>query len=73
MEAIEFYLWDGEVRYRVDGTERVLTQGSREIVEFVLDVLGRYFPDALEAVSEECRASEPNKRFYDFRRILSTG
>lgn len=69
MEAIEFYLWEGEVRYRVNGQERKLAQGDREIIEFVLDTLGRYFPEALAALNEECAASEANKRYFDFRRV----
>ena len=69
MEAIEFYLWEGEVRYRVNGQERKLAQGDREIIEFVLDTLGRYFPEALDALNEECVASEANKRYFDFRRV----
>ena len=36
MEAVEFYLWDGSVRYRLNGEERTLTEKDREIVEFVL-------------------------------------
>lgn len=69
MEAIEFYLWEGEVRYRVNGQERKLAQGDREIIEFVLDTLGRYFPEALAALNEECVASEANNRYFDFRRV----
>ena len=69
MEAIEFYLWDGEVRYRVDGQERKLAQNDREIIEFVLDTLWRYFPEALAALNEECASSEANGRYFDFRRV----
>ena len=69
MEAIEFYLWDGKVRYRIDGTEHELVQGDREIIEFVLETLHKFFPDALESVNEECSASKANKRYYDFRRV----
>lgn len=69
MEAIEFYLWEGEVRYRVNGQERRLAQGDREIIEFVLDTLSRYFPEALAVLNEECAASEVNRRYFDFRRV----
>ena len=69
MEAIEFYLWEGEVRYRVDGQERRLDQKDRGIVEFVLDTLKLYFPDALVALNERCAASEANRRYFDFRRV----
>lgn len=69
MEAIEFYLWEGEVRYRVDGQERVLKQGDREIIEFVLETLQRFFPEALAALDEECAPSEANRRYFDFRRV----
>ncbi len=68
MEAIEFYLWEKQVCYRVDGNERVFTQQDREIVEFVLDFIRKFFPDALMALSEVCSDSAANKRFFDFRR-----
>lgn len=69
MEAIEFYLWDGEVRYRLNGNERELSLNDREIIEFVLDTLSRYFPDALVALNQECAASKANTRYFDFKRV----
>ena len=69
MEAIEFYLWEGEVRYRVDGHERTLKQSDWEIIEFILETLQKFFPDALQALNKKCASSLPNKRFYDFRRV----
>lgn len=69
MEAIEFYLWEGKVRYRIEGRERLLQQSDREIIDFVLDSLKKYFPEALEALNEECAQSVANRRFYDFRRV----
>lgn len=69
MEAIEFYLWEGKVRYREDGKERILDQSQREVVEFVLDTLRRFFPEALQALSEECSDSASNKYYFDFRRV----
>ena len=69
MEAIEFYLWEGVVCYRVDGHEQTLTQSDREIIEFILNTLQKFFPSALKALSEECSAYEKNKRYYDFRRV----
>ena len=69
MEAIEFYLWEGKVRYRIDSVERVFQQSDRDIIDFVLDSLRRFFPEALSALSEECSASAANKRYYDFRRV----
>ncbi len=69
MEAVEFYLWDGSVRYRLNGEERTLTEKDREIVEFVLAQLRRFFPDAYQALSEEFTLSERNKWWYDFKRV----
>ena len=69
MEAVEFYLWEGEVRYRVGGQEHVFGPGDREIIEFVLGMLRRFFPEALVALDKECAASEANKRYFDFRRV----
>lgn len=69
MEAIEFYLWDGSIRYRIDGVERVLTQKERDIIEFMLDYLDNFFPDTLKALDDECSSSKANKRYFDFRRV----
>ncbi len=69
MEEIEFYIWDGDVRYRTNGTERILSQKDRDIIEFVLGVLGEYFPESLKALNELCAESRANKWFYDFRRV----
>ena len=69
MEGIEFYLWDGMVRYRKDGNEHILKQEDREIIEFVLEYMRKFFPDAFLAVNEVCEASAMNKWFYDFRRV----
>lgn len=69
MEAIEFYVWEGKVRYRLDGEERILKQNDREIIEFVLETLRTFFPEALNAISEECNDSSANKLYYDFRRV----
>lgn len=69
MEGVEFYLWEGDVRYRIDGKEKVFSQDDREIIEFVLDTLKRFFPETLQALNEECAASVANRRYFDFRRV----
>lgn len=69
MEAIEFYVWEGKVRYRWDGEERILHQDDKEIIGFVIQTLRTFFPDALKAVNEECADSSANKIFYNFRRV----
>lgn len=69
MEAIEFYLWEGSIRYRIDGEEKILSQNDREVVEFVLDNLRRFFPEALMALSDLFSDSAVNKRYFDFRRV----
>lgn len=69
MEAIEFYVWEGKVCYRLEGQERMLQPSGRDIIEFVLDKLEKYFPEALSALNDECVLSIPNKRYYDFRRV----
>lgn len=69
MEKLEFYLFDGKVCWREDGTERILTQSNRDIITYVLDALERYFPETLEALNDECQASSRNKMYYDFRRV----
>lgn len=69
MEKLEFYLWDGQIRYRMDGVEHILKQEDREIVEFVLENLRKFFPDAMNALDEICAGSALNKRYFDYRRV----
>ena len=69
MEAIEFYLWEGTVRYRKNGVEQILSEHERDIVEFVLEQLRKFFPEALQALGEEFATSAPNKYWYDFKRV----
>lgn len=69
MERIEFYIWDGSIRYRKMGGERTLTQSDRDIVEFVLKQLQVFFPEALQALSERFAGSKRNKYYYDFARV----
>ena len=69
MERLEFYLWEGKVCWRENGTEKVLTQSDREIIVYILDSLERLFPDTLTALNEECKLVSRNKMHYDFRRV----
>lgn len=69
MEAIEFYRIDKQIRYTMNGEEHVLTQSDREIVEFMLQQLRTFYPDALERLSQLCNESAANKYWYDFRRV----
>lgn len=69
MEAIEFYRVDGQIRYNRGGQEHVLKQQDRDIVEFVLQQLRTFYPEAMERLSAQCAESEPNKYWYDYRRV----
>ncbi len=69
MDAVEFYMLDGSVRYRFNGEDYILNNHQREVIEFILEQLAKFFPDALNALNTEFAASKPNRWHYDFKRV----
>lgn len=67
MEAVEFYIMDGSVRYRCGGTDKKLGQADRDVVTAVLDGVRRFFPAAHQRLQELFRESERNRHFYEYR------
>ena len=68
MEAVEFYIIDGQVRYRHDGSDKELVPADPAIISLVLDNVRRLFPDTYRRLSEMHSRSERNRRYYDFLR-----
>ncbi|MCR4602473.1 MAG: LuxR family transcriptional regulator [Prevotella sp.] len=67
MEAVEFYLLDGQTCYMgSDGVGKRLTPQDREVVEFLLERIGQVFPEALKALKKWAEKSRPNKYWYEF-------
>lgn len=67
MEAVEFYIINGQTCIRRNGCARQLTPSNREEIMFMIDNLQRYFPDTLKRLKEWAAGSEANKHFFEYR------
>ena len=69
MEALEFFLINGTTCICRNGVAKKLTPEDRDEVVFMLEKIGDYFPDALKALKKLVSASEPNRRWYEYRMV----
>ena len=69
MEAVEFFVIDGQTCIRRDGVSKPLTQKDREEVEWMLERMRSCFPEAVTRLQEWAEESMPNKRFYEYRMV----
>lgn len=69
MEAIEFYIIDGQTCTRRSGSSKPLTPDDREEIEWMLEQMRRCFPGAVERLEEWAGESKPNKRFFEYRMV----
>lgn len=67
MEAVEFYIINGVTCISRGGVSRRMTPQDRDVIEFMLENIGKYFPDALKALRELASASEPNRPYFEYR------
>lgn len=67
MEKLEFYNDpDGIVWVKDGGNRHVFSQWDREIIEYVLSILEKFYPQTLTVLREKNSASAPNKYYYEF-------
>lgn len=67
--TVEFFVINGVTCICRNGVSRRLTADDREEVVFLLEKIGEYFPDALDALRKLASASEPNRRWYEYRMV----
>lgn len=67
MEAVEFYIINGVTCIRKNGVGKQLTPEDRDCVEFMIQNIGKVFPDALKALEEWASDSRANKHFFEYR------
>ena len=67
MEAIEFYIIDGVTCINRNGVSQKLTAQDRDCIEYMIDNIGKYFPDAMRALREWASASAINKYYFEYR------
>ena len=67
MEAVEFYIINGQTCLRRNGVGKALTPSDREEVTFMLDNMQRYFPEAVKRLREWASGSVANKYYFEYR------
>ena len=67
MESVEFYIINGQTCLRRNGVEQLLTPKDRDAIEFMMDQLGKYFPEALKRLGEWAADSRANRFFFEYR------
>lgn len=69
MEAVEFFVINGVTCISRNGVSKRLAPDDRAEVEYMLEKIGEYFPDALDALRKLASASQLNRRWYEFRMV----
>ena len=69
MEAVEFFLINGQTCIRRNGVSRPLTPKDRDAVEFMLHNMEQCFPATVNRLREWAAESMPNKRFFEYRMV----
>ena len=69
MEAVEFFVIDGQTYIRRDGASNPLTQKDREEVEWILKRIRSCFPEAMERLESWAAESARYRRFYEYRMV----
>lgn len=67
MEKVEFFIINGQTCYSRDGVTEPLTETDREAVEFMIDKISTFFPDAFKRLSQLAEKSKPNRWAYEFK------
>lgn len=67
MEAVEFFIINGQTCIRHNGVSKPLTPSDRDAVEFMLRNMEHCFPEAVKRLREWAAGSAANKRFFEYR------
>jgi DNA-binding CsgD family transcriptional regulator len=70
MEKLEFYLINGQTCFRrEDGSGKPLTPADREAIEFMIERIKRFFPEAFDRLCEWASSSAMNKPYFEYRMV----
>lgn len=70
MEKLEFYLINGQTCVRgEDGSGKPLTPADREAIEFMIERIKRFFPEAFDRLCEWASSSAMNKPYFEYRMV----
>lgn len=63
----EFFNYENEVWYRIDGSTERLTEYSTDIISLMLDKIEQFYPKAYHALAKEYSRCKPNLPFFRYR------
>ena len=67
MGGIEFYIFGSELWCKYDdGRNEIVDENSVELIEFLLDIIREYYPEAYKALEKLYRKSSANIRYYQY-------
>lgn len=69
MEAVEFFIIDGQTCIRRNGVSKPLTPADREEVVWMMEQMRNHFPDAVERLEIWAAESAKNMRFFEYRMV----
>ena len=69
MEAVEFFIINGQTCIRRNGVSKPLTPKDRVEIEWMLDQMQRCFPHAVCRLQEWVAESAANRRFFEYRMV----
>ncbi len=69
MEAVEFFIINGQTCIRRNGISKPLTPKDRDAIEFMLEQMERCFPDTVKRLRDWAADSAANKRFFEYRMV----
>lgn len=69
MEAVEFFIIDGQTCIRRNGVSKPLTPKDRVEIEWMLEQMQRCFPHAVSRLQEWAAESVANRRFFEYRMV----
>lgn len=69
MEAVEFFIINGQTCIRRDGVSKPLTQNDRDEVTYMLGKMEQYFPETFHRLAVWAADSAMNKPYFEYRMV----
>lgn len=69
MEAVEYFIINGQTCIRRNGVAKPLTPKDRDAIEFMLRNMEKCFPETVKRLKEWAVDSAANKRFFEYRMV----
>ncbi|MBQ2674113.1 MAG: LuxR family transcriptional regulator [Prevotella sp.] len=67
MENVEFFIINGQTCISRNGVSSPLSEKDRDVIQFMIQQLHMYFPDALQQLQVWAAESMSNRWYYEYR------